>query len=91
MKKISKNKVSFRGLYKWVIHSFLSRNIGKNVDWKDKIEFEKDILRLLEKYDLFKRNKKNVLEKVVITVVTEGYPKVDLSLINLKNDAKPID
>ena len=62
MKKISKNKVSFRGLFKWVIHSFLSRNIGKNV-----------------------------LEKVVITVVTEDYPKTDLTLFNLKHKSKPID
>lgn len=73
-----------------IIKVILNRRIGKGVTGDNKIEFEKDVLKLLAKYDCFQRNTENILQRAEIIVDVDKYPIVNLKLIALKheNDSK---
>jgi len=88
MLKAIKRNLSIRSQIKAVIYILKARRIGENVDWDDKIEFEKDILKLLEKYEIYKKNKNNILTKVSIECNSEDYPKVKLTTLYLPTQNK---
>jgi len=88
MLKAIKRNLNIRAQIRAVIYMLKARRIGKNPDWQDKIEFEKDILKILKKYELFKANEQNILTKVSIKCTTEGYPKVRMTLLQLNHENK---
>ncbi len=80
--------------FKWyekLVMKLATRTLGRNVENKEELKFEKDLLKLLEEYGLFERNNKTILQKAIISVEVGKCPKTDLTLFNLKHKSKPID
>ena len=75
-----------RHFFKVIILRLLERRIGNNIGAGLKEDFEGDILKLLEKYELFKQNNKNILRKVTIVVDVNEYPEVKLKLLAIENE-----